>query len=182
LLQRRITEQLALEYPGARWVWSAPNAIERFKSNEPLIVLLNSAGGYGKAQVGVHNLIFTGMKYFTLESQNVPLIIPAETNNADDTDEIDESENLSDDSENDNISDDLPVNYGRLAFEWVDANIEDINTKYNEAIAQTQTEMLIPAVDLPHPDSWTDLCEELKRNGFSVAEFCEDGIKVNIKE
>jgi hypothetical protein len=56
----------------------------------------------------------------------------------------------------------------------------DINAKYNEAIAQSKDEMLSPAAELPHPDSWADVCAELKHNGFSVAEFCEDGIKVNI--
>jgi len=183
LLQRRITEQLSLEYPGARWVWGAPNAIERFKNNEFLIVLLNSAGGYNKAQVVVHDMLFKGMKYFTLEPQIVSPAIPTEpvetkiTNDSGDEDDtkIEES-----DISGVAIIEDMPVNYGRLAFEWVDANMLDINAKYNEAIAQNKSEMLIPAAELPHPDSWPDLCDELKHNGFSVADFCEDGIKVNI--
>ena len=184
LLQRRITEQLGLHYPGARWVWSAPNAIERFGRNEPLIVLLNSAGGYNKAQVVVQNMLFKGLRYVTLETAPVSHIIPAETDNAnesaddsDDTDDIGKSEV----SEN-NPPEDAPVNYGRLAFEWLDANMVEINAKYNEAIAQNKSEMLIPAEELPHPDSWPDVCDELKHNGFSVADFCEDGIKVNITD
>jgi hypothetical protein len=36
----------------------------------------------------------------------------------------------------------------------------------------------IAAENLPHPDSWQEICEELKRNGFTVAASCEDGIKI----
>ena len=43
LLQKRITEQVTLQYPNARWVWGTPNSFERFINNEPLIVFLNSA-------------------------------------------------------------------------------------------------------------------------------------------
>ena len=181
LLQRRITERLELEFPGARWVWAFPNAMERFSRNEPLIVFLNSAGGYNKAKVVVHNLIFKGLQFITLETTPVSPVIPvepAETGSTDDDDDdVDESE-----SSAYTPPETAPVNYGRLAFEWVDANMLEINAKYNEAIAQNKSEMLIPAEELPHPDSWTEVCEELKRNGFSVADFCEDGIIVNITD
>jgi hypothetical protein len=80
------------------------------------------------------------------------------------------------------LSDEAAINYGRLAFEWVDANMADINARYNESIAQSQNEMLIPSDELPHPDSWPDVCVELKRNGFTAADFCEDGIIVNIAQ
>ena len=187
LLQRRITEQLAVDYPGARWVWGVSNAIERFKNNEPLIVFLNSAGGYNKAQVIVHNTLFKGMKYFTLE---MPVVLPVFANapaenisfdDIDDTDDIDETDEPRN-ADVITISDNTPVNYERLAFEWVDVNMVEINAKYNEAIAQNKSDMLIPAEELPHPDSWPDLCTELKRNGFSVADFCENGIIVNITD
>ena len=174
LLQQRITGQLEQQYPGARWVWDIPNAIERFRNNEPLIIFLNSAGGYNKAQVIVHDLLFKGLYYITLETEigsptaSVESPKPEEEDTEEDFDE--------------SLPEDTPVNYERLAFEWVNSNIIDINTKYNEAIAHNKIEMLIPAEDLPHPDSWPDLCGELKRNGFTVADFCEDGIKVNIAE
>ena len=183
LLQRRITERLELEFPGARWVWAFPNAMERFNRNEPLIVLLNSAGGYNKAQVVTHNLIFKGLRYVTLEMVPVSPVIPVEpveTESADDDDDADDTDES--ESSEYNPPENAPVNYGRLAFEWVDANMVEINAKYNEAIAQNKTVMLIPAEDLPHPDSWQEVCDELKHNGFSVADLCEDGIKVNITD
>jgi len=186
LLQRRISEELSLRYPGARWVWGVPNALDHFANNAPLIIILNGAGGYNKAQVFVQNLLFKGICCVSPESSTILPVqsVTIETElseDADDSDDVDVDETEdSDDSTVVIISDDAPVNYGRLAFEWVDANMMEINAKYNEAIAQNESELLIPAADLPHPDSWTDLCDELKRNGFSVADFCEDGIKVNI--
>lgn len=178
LLQRRITEQVELQYPGARWIWGIPNAIERFKNNEPLIVLLNGAGGYQKAQVQVHNLLFKGLYYRTAPTQPIPPMTPAEQRERDI--DLPDDDDETDGEVEDIPPDDVPINYGRLAFEWVDANMMDLGAKYNEAIAAGLPEMLIPSEDLPHPDSWTDVCEELKRNGFSVADFCEDGIRVNI--
>ena len=53
LLQRRITQQVTAIYPQARWVWSEPGARERFAAGGPLLILLNSAGGYRKALVQV---------------------------------------------------------------------------------------------------------------------------------
>jgi hypothetical protein len=164
LLQQRITEQLDVQYPGARWVWGVPNAIEPFKMGEELIIFLNKAGGYQKAKVTVHNLLFKGLLFLTAE---LPPATHAEPHKENDT-------------ADDTMPDDVPINYGRLAFEWVDANIADINARYNESIAQNQTEMLIPSDELPHPDSWLDVCEELIRNGFDAADFCEDGILVRI--
>lgn len=181
LVQRRITEQIELQYPGARWIWGIPNAIEKFKNGEPLFIHLNGAGGYNKAQVVVYNLVFRGIRYAIIETPptqpDTSLESPAEISETEVPDSAAETE-----TEEKNLPEEIPVNYGRLAFEWVEAHIVGVNTQYNEAIAQSQSEMLIPADDLPHPDSWLDVCEELKRNGFSVAEFCEDGIKVNITQ
>ena len=179
LLQRRITEQLAYQYPGSRWVWGVTNAIERFRRGEPLIILLNRAGGYQKAQVAVHNLIFKGLYCLTAETKPIPPAAPeAPRRAAAPPDPFDGD----DDVEEEALPDEAPINYERLAFEWVDANMAGINAKYNESIAQKQPEMLIPSEELPHPDSWPDVCVELKRNGFTAADFCEDGIKVNIAQ
>ena len=180
LLQRRITEHLEQQYPGARWVWGTQNAMERFKRNEPLIIFLNSAGGYNKAQVVVNNLMFVELRYQTLEPEVDLPAEPTEPISPDDLDDPDDSDGT--DTEEENTSGDEPINYGRLAFDWVDANMVDINAKYNEAIAENKTVMLIPAEELPHPDSWPDVCAELRRNGFDLADFCEDGIQVNITQ
>jgi len=128
--------------------------------------------------------MFKGLYYITAGSQPDG---PDAHGEHDDTDsgpsDGDADDDDGDDTDEDNIpSYGAPINYGRLAFEWVDANMVSLNTRYNGAIAQGQPEMLISSDDLPHPDSWPDVCEELKRNGFSVADFCEDGIRVNITQ
>lgn len=181
LLQRRITEQIGMQYPGARWVWGVTNAIEHFKNNAPLIILLNGAGGYNKAQVVVHNLMFRGLRFVSLETERIQPITPPAASPVPPPTELPaelQDDNGCDETENE-LPDEVPVNYERLAFEWVDANMESINARYNESLAEKQSEMLIPSEDLPHPDSWADVCKELKRNGFAVADLCEDGIKVN---
>jgi len=184
LLQIRISENINQTYPAARWVWGVPNVIENFKNNLPLIILLNSAGGYQKAQVQVSNLMFKGLHYITAGVQ--PDGSDAHSEHDDSESDPSEDADADDDgadTDEDNIpSDEAPINYGCLAFEWVDASMVSLNTRYNEAIAQGQSEILIPSDDLPHPDSWPDVCDELKRSGFSVADFCEDGIRVNITQ
>jgi hypothetical protein len=176
LLQQRISEELEAQFPSARWVWESQSAIQRFKNNEPLFVLLNRAGGYCKAQVIVHNLMFKGLRFQTLDTGAAPTAKNAACDDA--PNDVDDSICEALESENAAHDDDVTVNYSRLAFEWVDANATAINEMCNEAIAGKETETLIHADILPHPDSWQDICEELKRNGFSATALCEDGIKI----
>lgn len=63
LLQRRITEQLTAEWPGARWIWDRPDAQDRFAAGAPLTIQLNHAGGCQSAAVEVRNLQFRGLTY-----------------------------------------------------------------------------------------------------------------------
>ena len=73
------------------------------------------------------------------------------------------------------------VDYGLLAFEWVDANLQNLNAQCNEVIAQGKDTFRIFASQLPHGDSWPLICKELLRNGFASAEPLADGIQVQIK-
>ena len=73
------------------------------------------------------------------------------------------------------------VDYGLLAFEWVDANLQNLNAQCNEVIAQGKDTFRIFASQLPHGDSWPLICKELLRNGFASAESLADGIQVQIK-
>ena len=174
LLQRRITEHLEARHPGARWIWGVPDAVERFLDDGQLTILLKNAAGYNKAHVVVNGMLFNGLKYVSLEDDTAESRdVPADSERSADMSELYYA---------DVNFDGMAVNYSRLAFDWVDANMVGINAKYNEAIAGNETEMLIPATDLPHPDSWPAVCDELKHNGFDLADFCEDGIKVNITQ
>lgn len=165
LLQRRVTQQVTAIYPQARWVWSEPGARERFAAGGPLLILLNSAGGYQKALVQVSDLQLYSLTYL----QNT-----AEGNGQPDPETEPQPEEETPESPE-------PVDYGLLAFEWVEANLQRLNVQGNEAIAQSQAGFRIPSEELPHGDSWQTVCEELVRAGFSAAEALADGIQVQIK-
>lgn len=66
LLQHRISEQVNLQYPNARWVWSVSDAFNRFTEGQALSILLNGAGGYRKATVQIRNMQFAGLVYHTI--------------------------------------------------------------------------------------------------------------------
>ncbi len=162
LLQRRISEEVNAKHPNARWVWSMPDAFNRFAAGQDLIILLNGTGGYRKATVQIKDLQFVGLLYHIIptsdpqgeQPQNGPSDPPVESDS---------------------------VDYGLLSFEWVEANMQRLNALSNETVAAGQDEFRIPAEDLPHGDSWPMLCAELIRNGFAAAEPMADGIYIKIK-
>ena len=163
VLQRRITEQVLLRYPNARWVWGVADARDRFVHGGELSILLNRAGGYRRAVVQVNNLQFCGLQYPTAEQPQQPASEP----------ETEPSEEPEQEPET--------VDYGLLAFEWVEANLQALNAQCNEVIGSGKDSFRIPASQLPHGDSWPLICKELLRNGFSAAEPVADGIQVQIK-
>ncbi|MCL2343533.1 MAG: hypothetical protein FWC62_06520 [Firmicutes bacterium] len=166
ILHRRVTERVMSQYPDARWVWENSNPMGRFAENLPLTILLNRAGGFRKASVLAHNLQFCGLTYDTVE-----------TGDSEEPPEVDADS----DPENENTTElGEAVDYALTAFQWVDANLLNLNNRCNNAIAEGQTTLLIPAGDLPHPDSWPEVCEELMRNGFSEAVVQANGINVII--
>jgi len=165
LLQQQITAKVAEVYPLARWIWGNARPLDDFAAGEGLIILLNNAGGYGKANVLTRNLIFIGLTYIGADT-NLP---QPETEMADE------------DSEEEPIG--APhVNYGQLAFEWVESCLLEINNRCNEAIAQGKVILLIEAYELPNPDSWLDICQELKHNGISSADIGADGIILTLPQ
>ena len=169
LLQQQITEKVAEAYPLARWIWSNARPLDDFAAGEGLIILLNNAGGYGRANILTRNLMFIGLTYIGADT-NTP---QSETEIAD--------EDSEDEPEDEPIGAPL-VNYGQLAFEWVESCLLEINNRCNEAIAQGQAILLIEAYELPNPDSWLDICQELKHNGISSADIGADGITLTLTQ
>lgn len=164
LLQRRITEKVISEYPGARWVWGVPDAYRLFTAGLPLMVLLNGAGGYRTAEVLVSNLQFMGLSYAPVQDAAGP------------------AHEQSQDSPDETVSPEPEdVDYGLLAFEWLEANLQKLNAQANEAVSAGQDTFRIHAEDLPHGNSWPAICEELVHNGFLTATPLADGIQVKIK-
>lgn len=163
LLQRKITEQVVIRYPDARWVWGASNTFDQFAAGQPLTILLNSAGGYQKATVWVKDLQFVGLVYTSVSGSSAG-------HSGDQTSEPEEPP-----------AEQKEVDYGLLSFEWVEANMQRLNALNNEAVAAGQDGFRISAEELPHGDSWPTLCAELVRNGFTAAEPMADGIHVKIR-
>ncbi|MBQ4141134.1 MAG: hypothetical protein IJD70_07340 [Clostridia bacterium] len=161
----RITEMVSSEYPTAKWVWEKPNARKLIEDGEEVFILLSGAGGYRRAKVKIQNLQVTGLEYVTAT-------LPEKPKDETDTDADDEEE----------ISEPIPVNYGLIAFEWVEAHVMDLNDRINDAIAQGKDEYLIPEEELPVRDSWSAIIEELGRQ--DIENLVEDphGIKINFKQ
>ena len=163
----RVAEMVSSEYPTAKWVWEKPNARKLIEDGEAVFILLSGAGGYRRAKVKIQNLQVTGLEYVTATLPEKP---KDETDT--DTDADDEEE----------ISEPIPVNYGLIAFEWVEAHVMDLNDRINDAIAQGKDEYLIPEEELPVRDSWSAIIEELGRQ--DIENLVEDphGIKINFKQ
>lgn len=163
VLQRRITEQVRTKHPEARWVWAVSDARDRFSKGGELCILLNRAGGYQKAKVQVNNLLFCGLQYPSTDQSLQPAPAPEP------------------EQPKESVPETETVDYGLLAFEWVEANLQALNGQCNEVIGRGEDSFRIPASKLPHGDSWPLICKELLRNGFSIAEPLADGIQVQIK-
>jgi hypothetical protein len=138
--------------------------MERFSQSLPLTILLNRAGGFRKASVTIQNLRFIGLVFENV-STDVPDEPPPESDNGGDPG-----------------SDEGTVDYTLIAFEWVEVRLLELNTRCNEAIADGHKTLLIPANDLPHPDSWPEVCAELTRNGFDGASVRKDGVEVTLPQ
>jgi hypothetical protein len=168
ILQRRITDRVTARYPAARWVWDAPNAIEKLARGESLVILLSQAGGFGRATVQVHNLQFRGLLYETVAS---------EKQNASEEPPFDEDGDHGIPDEVEGSDSEEPVDYSALAFGWIETALPRLNELSNEAVARGKSTLLIPADMLPCADSWDAIRRELIRNGFSDAVLSESGIQ-----
>ena len=163
VLQRRITEQVLLRYPNARWVWGVADARERFVHGGELSILLNRAGGYRRAVVQVNNLQFCGLQYPTAEQPQQPASEP----------ETEPSEEPEQEPET--------VDYGLLGLSGWRQISRRSTPSAMRWIGSGKDSFRIPASQLPHGDSWPPICKELLRNGFFAAEPLADGIQVQIK-
>lgn len=154
LICQRVTALVTADYPSARWVWESPNARQLIQEGYDVFILLNRAGGYGRAQVIIQNLQVTGLRYGA-----VPAPAPAEN-----TPPV-EPENPAD------------SDYSLLAFQWVDAHSPELTARYDKARQNGLSYLLVPETELPIAQSWQDICTELARAGFRASVLAE-GIKI----
>jgi len=162
----RISALISSEYPTAKWVWEKPNSRKLIENGEDVYVLLNGAGGYRRAKVKIQNLQVTGIDYITAE-------LPQKPDNDSDVSDTDDTE-----EENEPV----PVNYELLAYEWTEAHVIELNDRCNEAIGQGKKELILMSEELPTPESWDNICSELKRAGLENVEVIPEGIKINLQQ
>ena len=170
LIQRRISQILESKYPNVRWVWESPRAREDIMAGNKVYVILNRAGGYRRGQVLIRNLQVFDVIFENPEQRPDPVPQPPfPPAPAPDPKEAEEE-------------DEIPEDYGLIAFQWVEANIVSLNEKCNEAIGQGEDYYLIPADELPVADSWLDICKELEHNDLPGAFCCDGGIKIEFEQ
>lgn len=173
-IQKQITEILLEDYPHVRWVWENKNAKQDVLASQPVWILLNKAGGYRRALVTIVNRqvldVTTDVVYLKPDrklTEEEPAPEPL-------------LELLPEDEPEEDVK--PPVNYGLVAFQWVEEHILALNEQCNEAIAQKKAHHLIPAEELPEKDAWESICTELMRNGIEGAQCCDNGIQIKIKQ
>lgn len=173
LIQRRITQILEAKYPDVRWIWENPRAQEDIFAGNPVYVILNKAGGYKRGLVLIRNLqVFDVI--FDAVPQTDSLAVPPVSNppKSDPAPQPPEPEE----------DDEIPEDFGLLAFQWVEAHVIELNDRINEAIGRRETSMLICACELPVRESWVEICKELERNDLTGAVCREDGILIEFEQ
>lgn len=146
-------------YPNARWVWENVNWRESIQKNEDVYIRLNKEGGYKRAKIMLQDGFVSSMEFLP-EDENVPAV---ET-----TQQI-VPKKKKDDS-------------GRIAFEWVETHLLELNTRCNEIIGQGESELMITISELPEEKYWEAICNELKKEGLEQIEIIpSDGIKIILK-
>lgn len=160
-LQTEITERVREVCPDARWVWENRNPRRSIAQNEPLVILLNRAGGYRRAELRLENGKLAELIYQAAPS-------PAKKVKTAEPEVV--------------YGEPLPENYDLIAFEWVDKHLLELNGKLNEAIGLGQTQYRITPDTLPQPESWDAIRKELQRNGLKDVAADTDGILIKLRQ
>ena len=173
---RRITERVTDDFPQARWVWKSQHAKEDILSGRDTAILLNQAGGYREAIVHIQNLQVAGITYGTSpEPEQEPPEVP-------EPDEEPVSNPDSQAAEAEPVASAPRVDYELLACEWVELHVMELNSRCNECIANGDSELAIPASELPDPQCWEYICRELVSSGIKECNPTDEGIKINLKQ
>ena len=175
LIQQRITQILAVRFPDARWIWENPRAKEDILTGNKVYVILSKAGGYKRGLVIIRNLQVCDIIF------DIPAV-PGPKGAAPVVSTVTAPATPVDVPDEDDAPEEIPEDYGLIAFQWVDANIIDLNDRINEAIAQRKQDILIGASELPVQDSWIEICKELERNDLTGAVCREDGILIEFEQ
>lgn len=169
LTEKRITELLMASYPDIRWVWENAEPKKDIMGGHPVYVVANRAGGYRRMQVVIRNLqVCDVVPVSELSGEELPQGDDGHTDDAGEEKQMETVEPIND----------VPVNYGLFAFEWVEAHVEELNKRCNESLGQGRHLFLISKDELPERESWKEICLELERNGLEVELYQDEGIQI----
>ena len=146
-------------YPNARWVWENVNWRESIQKNEDVYIRLNKEGGYKRAKITLKDGFVSSMEILP-EEEYVPAV---------ETTQQLVPKKKKDDS-------------ARVAFEWVETHLLELNAKCNEIIGQGESELMVSVSELPEEKYWEAICKELQKEGLEQIEIIpSDGIKIILK-
>ncbi len=165
--KKGIGEQVSMwvnaDYPNAKWVWAHVDTPKRIANGEDVFIILNGAGGYRRARVNITRNIVVALEYMKVPIRE---LVPEQKL------EVIPTENVTAEKPSEN--------YDLMAYEWVEAHINELNERLNEVVGGGISVYLLSANELPIPESWISVCAELKRAGVSEAECVKEGIKIKI--
>lgn len=161
-LLNEITELVRSEHPKAKWVWAQSDTQRRIKAGQDVFILLNGAGGYARARVLLEKGNAVALDYV----KGIPSATAATAKAESPVEQT--------------TGEQPDANYDLLAYEWVEAHIQDLNEQCNEVLGQGKNELVLPAEILPAKASWSSICRELGRNDLCNTECNSSGIKINL--
>ena len=167
---RRISELVQADFPGARWTWESPQAKAHIGAGEDVYILLDHAGGFRRAKVIIRSLRVVALAYQTEPQMETPRPQSPEPKRT-------EAESIAQPAPE---AEPVQEDYSLLAFEWVEANIVDLNRRCNDAIGHGDADILLAAEELPGKESWGDVCGQLKREGLNDVEVTSSGIRIHL--
>ena len=145
------------EYPNARWAWESACWRDAMQKNEDVYIRLNKEGGYKRAKITLQEGLVSGMEILP-DEKNEPAVNT--------TQQQEVPKKKKDDS-------------GRIAFEWVETHLLDLNARCNEIIGQGESELIVSVSELPEEKCWEAICKELKKEGLENIEILPgEGIKI----
>lgn len=152
----KISCLVAKEYPNAKWIWESANWKEFFQKDEEVYIRLNKDGDYKRARIAIQDGFVTTMEILIEEQpiEEAPKPIPAS-------------------SQDESV---------RIAFEWVEEHLLELNERCNEIIGQGKNELVLLASELPEEKCWENICKELIKAGLEQINILPgEGIQILLK-
>jgi hypothetical protein len=152
----KISCLVAKEYPNAKWIWESANWKEFFQKDEDVYIRLNKDGDYKRARITIQDGFVSNVEILVDEQpiEVTPKQLPAS-------------------SQDESV---------RMAFEWVEEHLLELNERCNEIIGQGKNELVLSASELPDEKCWGDICKELIKAGLEQINILPgEGIQILLK-